>query len=78
MVALRLQGRSWMSADEVATDVAPTQGSPRALQIRAAAMDGRWLQNSMLRTEPWNGEYENPERRSDRRIALFGEAVSFW
>jgi hypothetical protein len=30
-----------------------------------------------FRTEPWNGEYENPEGLSDRRIAVFGEAISF-
>jgi len=31
-----------------------------------------------FRTEPWNGEYENLEGPSDRRIAVFGEAISFW
>ena len=28
--------------------------------------------------EPWTGESENPEGITGRRIALFGEAISFW
>jgi len=35
-------------------------------------MDGR-----RFRTEPWSGEYENPEGVSGRWTVVFGEAISF-
>ena len=41
-------------------------------------MDGRMMFDNVFRTEPWNGEYENPEGVPGCRTVLLGEAISFW
>ena len=57
-----------------AIDLAPTMNRRRAGQTRRAARtDAR-----RFRTEPWNGEYENPEGLSGRWTVFLGEAISFW